>query len=104
MVDVPAVGEAGSTVLHAQEIYPELAEMGHDIEGRVPMFVLEQVADRHAQEIWGSNVARDAPFPVTDAEGRLIAYVFSYARKGRTPVAPRHIRRALDAARQCRQR
>ena len=91
MVDVPAAGEAGSTVLHAQEIYPELPEMDHDIEGRVPMFVLEQVADRHAQEIWGSNVARDAPFPVTDAEGRLIAYVFSYARGRREHPSHRAI-------------
>lgn len=60
-----------------------LPDADREVEGRVPMPVLEEVADRHAREVWGAKVARGAAFPVTDPDGAVVAYVFSYARGAR---------------------
>ncbi len=41
--------------------------------------LLEKAADRHAYNIWGENIGRGKPLPLTDMTGKLIAYVFPYA-------------------------
>ncbi len=50
----------------------------------VDLDTLAAVADAHAFEVWGEEVARGEPFPVTDAAGDMRAYVFPYARGTRT--------------------
>jgi hypothetical protein len=40
---------------------------------------LADTADAHAFEVWGEEIARGEPFPVSNAEGHVRAYVFPYA-------------------------
>jgi hypothetical protein len=50
----------------------------------VDLNTLAAIADAHAFEVWGEEVARGEPFPVTDVAGDVRAYVFPYARGTRT--------------------
>lgn len=43
----------------------------------VPMDTLEKIADAQAFELWGENIGRGEPIPLSDASG-LYAYVFPY--------------------------
>jgi hypothetical protein len=63
--------------------YPALPTGGLEVEGRIPISILEQIADRHAHCVWGSEIARGQPIPITDADGNLQAYVFPYVRDSR---------------------
>jgi hypothetical protein len=45
---------------------------------------LAAIADAHAFEVWGEEIARGEPFPVADAGGNVRAYVFPYALGTRT--------------------
>lgn len=50
----------------------------------VDLKTLAAIADVHAFEVWGEEIARGEPFPVTDAADDVCAYVFPYARGTRT--------------------
>ena len=50
----------------------------------VDLRTLATIADAHAFEVWGDEVARGEPFPVVDADGDACAYVFPYALSTRT--------------------
>lgn len=49
----------------------------------VPMPLLEQLADTHANYLWGNDTSRGLPFAVVDSSGFLLAYVFPFRRGGR---------------------
>ena len=55
-----------------------------DIENAVDLATLAAIADAHAFEVWGDEIARGEPFPVADANGDVRAYVFPYALGTRT--------------------
>jgi hypothetical protein len=55
-----------------------------DIENAADLAMLESIADAHAFEVWGNEIARGEPFPVADTNGDVRAYVFPYALATRT--------------------
>jgi hypothetical protein len=52
-----------------------------DIENAADLAMLESIADAHAFEVWGNEIARGEPFPVADTNGDVRAYVFPYFRR-----------------------
>jgi hypothetical protein len=48
----------------------------------IPMNTLEKVADVQAFDLWGENIGRGDPVPLSDADG-LYAYVFPYILNAR---------------------
>jgi hypothetical protein len=60
--------------------YPTVPTANLDVEGLVPLDILEKVANAHAYEIWGEDIAPGPPFPVADREGNVFAYAFHYIR------------------------
>lgn len=48
-------------------------------ENAVELTKLAAIADSHAFEIWGEQIARGEPFPVADVANNVQAYVFPYA-------------------------
>jgi hypothetical protein len=60
--------------------YPAVPTANLDVEGLVPLETLEKIADSHAHEIWGEEVAQGDPFPVADERGNVFAFVFPYIR------------------------
>lgn len=65
-------------VVQVRTIQPlQNTELQQDTD--VELTKLASIADSHAFEIWGVNVARGEPFPVADAAGNVQAYVFPYA-------------------------
>ncbi len=48
-------------------------------ENAVELTKLAAIADSHAFEIWGEQIARGEPFPVADVTNNVQAYVFPYA-------------------------
>ncbi|UCH95840.1 MAG: hypothetical protein JSV88_03080 [Candidatus Aminicenantes bacterium] len=60
--------------------YPAVPTANIDVEGLVPLDNLEKVANAHAHETWGEEIAPGPPFPVADREGKVFAYVFHYIR------------------------
>jgi len=73
------VGEVPPEVLPPQD-YPSMPIANLDVENAVSMATLENVADAHAFELWGEDIARGQSFPVADATGDVFAYVFPYIR------------------------
>jgi hypothetical protein len=63
--------------------YPAVPTANLDVEGLVPLEILEKVANAHAHEIWGEEIAPGPPFPVADREGNVFAYAFHYIRGSR---------------------
>lgn len=53
-------------------------------EGGIDLKTLAAIADAHAFEVWGDDVARGEPFPVTDETDKVFTYVFPYAIGTRT--------------------
>ncbi len=64
----------------ASEEFPALPTAHLDVEGCVPLTTLEKIADAHAHDLWGKEIARGQPFPVVDEAGDIFAYVFPYIR------------------------
>ena len=58
---------------------PARPEANTAVEDSVPVDMLEKIADAHASEVWGPQVARGKPFPLADRSGDLFGYVFPYA-------------------------
>jgi hypothetical protein len=50
------------------------------VEERVPIATLEKIADAHAHDLWGEEIARGRPFPVADETEDVFAFVFPYIR------------------------
>jgi hypothetical protein len=50
--------------------------------GVVPIDTLEKIADAHAFELWGENIGRGEPIPLSDASG-IYAFVFPYILNSR---------------------
>ena len=59
---------------------PDLPETESGGPGMLSFDELGRTADRHAREVWGPTTARGTPFPITDAAGDVVAYVFPYVR------------------------
>ncbi|MGD2087817.1 MAG: hypothetical protein PVH61_16685 [Candidatus Aminicenantes bacterium] len=60
--------------------YPAIPTANLDVEGRVPLDTLEKVANAHAHELWGEEIAPGPPFPVADKKGNVFAFAFHYIR------------------------
>lgn len=48
------------------------------VDNLVPLHILEKIADAQAYNVWGEVIDRGRPFPVTDENGDVFAYVFPY--------------------------
>ncbi|MCP5365623.1 MAG: hypothetical protein H6905_10435 [Hyphomicrobiales bacterium] len=55
-----------------------------DVQDAADLTTLEAIADAHAFEVWGEEIARGDAFPVADANGDVRAYVFPYSIGTRT--------------------
>jgi hypothetical protein len=65
------------------ETYPAVPISDPIIENQAPLLLLERIADQHAYKVWGNEIARGEPFPVSDVQGKLLAYVFPFIRGSR---------------------
>ncbi len=72
-----ATGNPGPSVFRLEDFVLEIPQ-----DELVPMDVLEKVANAHAFELWGEDIGRGEPFPLSDADG-LYAYVFPFIRGSR---------------------
>jgi hypothetical protein len=70
----------GVIIAQEREEYPAVPHANLNIEGMVPLFMLEQIANRHAHGVWGDTIACGQPLPIADGAGNLIAYVFPFIR------------------------
>lgn len=43
----------------------------------IPVDILEKIADSHAFELWGENIGRGEPIPLSDTNG-IYAYTFPF--------------------------
>ncbi len=53
-------------------------------EDGVDLKTIAAIADAHAFEVWGREIAQGEPFPVVDATDNVFAYVIPYALGTRT--------------------
>ena len=60
--------------------YPVVSFINSDVEDGVPMTLLEKIADRHANWVWGNAVGRGQALALTNRNGKVVAYVFPYIR------------------------
>ena len=58
--------------------YLSFPSVNFEVENSVPINTLEKVADAHAYEVWGKDIARGPPIPAADKKGDLTAYIFPY--------------------------
>ncbi|MFC1761800.1 hypothetical protein ACFL6U_06940 [Planctomycetota bacterium] len=68
--------DAGS--LSTEALVPSAGNPGGEYD--VPISLLERIADQHAHDLWGEDIAQGPPLPMVDVDGRLKAYVFPYIR------------------------
>ena len=64
----------------------------------VPMRTIEQIAHAHAVELWGENIGRGEPIPISDADGTY-AYVFPFIRGAKAFPARRKVLDEIAALR-----
>ncbi|MFX0203240.1 MAG: CARDB domain-containing protein, partial [Candidatus Hodarchaeota archaeon] len=60
--------------------YPSFPTANLAVEDRVSIATLEKIADAHAHDLWGEEIARGRPFPLADVTEDVFAYVFPYIR------------------------
>lgn len=58
--------------------YPPPPTANLVVDDGVPMGTLQKVADAHAYDVWGEEIAGGFPFPMADQAGDVVAYVFPY--------------------------
>jgi hypothetical protein len=78
---------------------PTLPAPDFEARGAEPAATLADVADTHARLLWGEDVARGEPVPVSDAHGNVTAYVYPFALGTRTFPGLQHVFETLREAR-----